>query len=609
MLASLLEINSKIMKDIVFKTDEITSGSPGFYFNSEKKYFCLFGQSRPIDVRKYYDLIIEKIITIANENKNKTYKFYFIFWLGYFNSSSANFILFIITNITKWFRSHEIVWIYDNGDDDMMEVGQELKDYCYSGQSECFKISSPDCKWYHTLMNDNLFRKANKNTSIEIHKGKIYEELPMIDTIIIPVFDHHTFSFGIKSELFEKIGEKYRTEYLKQNLEDDLIFIDNKEIYDKRIIHIKCPSWEANNDKMEKLLTQAYDNVLKYAHEINDIKSIGFFPLGLDVNTFPPFFAAKIAKNAISNFVENYTGFDKISIICPNDHIEKAFKIENIEEQFFYLDIECKKLQKYNLINQKMIKELNQLKQDLESNLIYAKGIQRILFPQDKKLKEFLKDYFILYEPKDIVSGDFYWAYKFNNIAYLAIGDCTGHGVTGALLSIISIKTLNEIIDKGTEINSDIVLDKLRDEIIKILNPEENSISDGMDIALCRIDIKMKTIQFSGANIPLLMIRDNEIIEFKASKQPIGLFVENQLFENTLINYQSNDKFYLCTDGYKDQKVRSRTRIGSKNFKEILLKVALLDFQNQKERLWENLTNWMGDKEQIDDITIIGFSL
>ena len=252
-------------------------------------------------------------------------------------------------------------------------------------------------------------------------------------------------------------------------------------------------------------------------------------------------------------------------------------------------------------------------KTQITDSIQYAKGLQNALLTDQNSLKKIIPNHFIFYRPKDIVSGDFYWVRSINEYTVIAIADCTGHGVPGAFMSVLGISLLNEIIRRKEIINANQALEVLRHELKETLHQSESSYSSnsGMDIALCIINRKEKIMQYAGANTPLYLIRNKKLIEYRPTRNPIGLTPIEIPFKNNEIEYQDNDIFYLFSDGFIDQfggddgkKFRSR------RFKHMLLEIHEKPIIIQRDFIDFNLKKWMGNKhEQVDDILIFGFRI
>ncbi len=250
---------------------------------------------------------------------------------------------------------------------------------------------------------------------------------------------------------------------------------------------------------------------------------------------------------------------------------------------------------------------------DITDSLNYAKLIQRAKLPKIEDIYRALPNCFVLFKPKAIVSGDFYFFHKNTQSLFIAAADCTGHGVPGAFMSMICSEKLNSAVAHSSD-NSDI-LNRLNKEIKKTLHQSDNNESprDGMDIALCSVNTETFTVKYAGANRPLWIIRKGQssIEEIAPTKKAIGGFTDDeQHFDNHKIKLQQGDTFYIFTDGYVDQFGGEKgKKLMTKNFKEILLSIQHKSMQDQKNHLDDYIENWKADTEQVDDILVIGIRL
>ncbi|MCF6367126.1 MAG: transporter substrate-binding domain-containing protein [Bacteroidales bacterium] len=256
--------------------------------------------------------------------------------------------------------------------------------------------------------------------------------------------------------------------------------------------------------------------------------------------------------------------------------------------------------------------EITHQKKDIEDSILYAKRIQHAILPPEKLISRIIPDNFILFKPRDIVSGDFYWAAEKNNITYYAAADCTGHGVPGAFMSMLGISFLNDIIRTSKkELKASEVLDKLKLKVIEALHQtgEAQEAKDGMDIALCKITPGKNTVEFAGAFNPLYIVRNDEIIIYDADRMPIGIYDFDiaQDFTNNVIELQKGDALYTFSDGYADQFGGPRDKkFMTGRFKKMLLSIQDKTMEEQRKHLNETIERWMADYEQIDDILVIG---
>ena len=242
-------------------------------------------------------------------------------------------------------------------------------------------------------------------------------------------------------------------------------------------------------------------------------------------------------------------------------------------------------------------KELEYLHNNILASIRYAKNIQKALHPSQKTLHISFNDFFVLFKPKEVVSGDFYWLKKNENKTIIAVADCTGHGVPGAFMSMLGISYLNEIVLNNNTLRSDEILNLLRNKVKKAFSENEGqAVKDGMDMALCIIDFDKMQVQFSGAYNPLFLIRDNRLFEYKADKQPVGIYPREKDFSYTEIDLQKNDMLYMFSDGYKDQPGgKYGKKFMAKQFKELLLTINTEELSKQKEILNETFENWKNE--------------
>jgi len=264
--------------------------------------------------------------------------------------------------------------------------------------------------------------------------------------------------------------------------------------------------------------------------------------------------------------------------------------------------------------------EVDEKNQEIISSLRYAKRLQEALLPPKNLLENFFKDnYFIIYHPRDIVCGDFYWARKIKttptsgpskDFLLMAVADCTGHGVPGAFMSLLGSNFLHQsAVEKGVNTPAE-ALDFLNQKIITTLNHGygEEKIRDGMDISLIAFDLETKQLAYAGANNPVYVVRNNTIETLKANKQAIGNMNEIALpYTNLVSQLQSGDCIYLFTDGYADQFGGPKgKKLMRKQFEEILRTNSNKSMLEQKLALETAYANWKGDLEQVDDVCVVG---
>ncbi|HRB40702.1 MAG TPA: SpoIIE family protein phosphatase, partial [Bacteroidia bacterium] len=257
-------------------------------------------------------------------------------------------------------------------------------------------------------------------------------------------------------------------------------------------------------------------------------------------------------------------------------------------------------------------KEILNKNKEITDSLIYAKRIQAAVLPNLNTVYKILDQSFILYLPKDIVSGDFYEFTQKENKHIIAAADCTGHGVAGAFMSIIGSSLIKSIINEKNITAPSGILDALNEGIINSLKQHESETHDGMDISICSFDTKNMSLEFAGANRPLWLIRNDELIVYAADKFPIGglQIKHNNQFTNHQIKIQPKDTIYLFSDGYADQFGGEHgKKLMTKKLKEILVSIQHLSMNEQKIYLQNYFNEWKGNNEQVDDVLIIGIRI
>jgi ligand-binding sensor domain-containing protein/serine phosphatase RsbU (regulator of sigma subunit)/ABC-type amino acid transport substrate-binding protein len=248
-------------------------------------------------------------------------------------------------------------------------------------------------------------------------------------------------------------------------------------------------------------------------------------------------------------------------------------------------------------------------KKEITDSIYYAERIQRSLLPQQNILKIILPENFILFKPRDIVSGDFYWVGEKLDKTYLAAVDCTGHGVPGAFMSMLGISFLNEILTKTEETDPEEILNNLRRYIIKALKQagQEGETKDGMDMSIVVFDKKQKNLSYAGANNPLYFVRNGKLTEIKGDKMPVGIHESMSTFTRHSFEIERGDTFYLFSDGFADQFGGPRSKkFMYSNFKTLLMTIQMKSMREQHKILDDTIEAWKGDIDQIDDIVVIG---
>lgn len=263
--------------------------------------------------------------------------------------------------------------------------------------------------------------------------------------------------------------------------------------------------------------------------------------------------------------------------------------------------------QKENVENQKKI--LEHQKQEILDSIEYAKRIQTAILPPPRIVKEFLKNSFILYLPKDIVAGDFYWMESVDDKIYFAACDCTGHGVPGAMVSVVCNTALSRSLNEFGLRNTGEIFDQTRALVLDNFAKSDEEVQDGMDASLAALDVTTRKLMWSGANNPLWIYRtaDKTIQEIKADKQPIGKGHNNTPFSSHELSLYEGDIIYLFTDGYADQFGGEKgKKLTKAKFREKLLSIATLPMEEQRKELLDFHDRYRGSLAQVDDICVIG---
>lgn len=269
------------------------------------------------------------------------------------------------------------------------------------------------------------------------------------------------------------------------------------------------------------------------------------------------------------------------------------------------------------LLNRKtnrVLKQKNEVIEEKNKNITdsinYAKRLQNAILPAKETIRSILPEHFLLYQPKDIVSGDFYWVSDHDHKFMVAAIDCTGHGVPGALMSIVGYNAIAQTVNELNITKPDDVLISMNAIIKKILHQDAKSdIRDGMDMALCTFDRKSNTLEYSGANNPIYIVSDGKMSVVKASKLTIGSIQEevNYLPEHHSVSLKKGDCFYIFSDGYADQfGGKDNKKFKTSRMQELLLSINGEAMHQQEKIIHKTFSDWKGNNEQVDDVLVIG---
>ncbi len=328
------------------------------------------------------------------------------------------------------------------------------------------------------------------------------------------------------------------------------------------------------------------------------------------------------SNDEINQLINNYIIMKKEIISLINDFNEKVeekshkviIQKDQIEQQKKEISNKHDQLLKHKQLIEKQKSDVENKNKEMISSFNYAKIIQEALLPQREIFEKLFSDHFILYKPKEIISGDFYWVKKCNNngddMAFIAVADCTGHGVPGALMSMLGVASLYEIVLRKKSQDTSEILNQLRYNVMDCLQQtrDECLSSDGMDIAFFSYNYKNKILQYSGANRQLYLVRKGQLHIIKGDKMPIGRYAMNErAFKHKEVKIKKGDKVYLFTDGYVDQfGGREGKKFKQNKLKDLIKKIDDKPMHVQKEIMEKTIDDWKGNQEQIDDILVMG---
>jgi sigma-B regulation protein RsbU (phosphoserine phosphatase) len=267
------------------------------------------------------------------------------------------------------------------------------------------------------------------------------------------------------------------------------------------------------------------------------------------------------------------------------------------------------RIEKLNVELDQTNKKLNEAYNDIKDSINYAEKIQKATLPDQAGLKATFPKSFIFFQPKDVLSGDFYWFEKKDDRFYIAVADCTGHGIPGALLSIMGSNLLNEALMIKKIGRPSAILTRLNKRVRKILKHNKTLLRDGMDIVVCSIDLNNSLIEYAGANRSLYIINKEGCREIGADRVSIGEADQTD-YTNHLINLEKGDRLFLFTDGFADQfSGKSNKKMTKRRLLPLLAKTSRLDIFAQEKLVRSFFEDWKGDKEQVDDVLLIGIEI
>ena len=483
--------------------------------------------------------------------------------------------------------------------------------------------------------NQNNLLKASNHPDIEnLFKKCIDEKVPVIyESFISTKTGEEKWAQSTLSPILDANGDVTKLVLIDSDI-TKIKEAENEILRQNQMIMEQAEELEAKNVELEKLslVASKTDNSVVIADSNGEIEWVneGFTRLlGVTFEEFKEeygsnLFLTSLNPNIIDEIAEAIA-FKK-SITYTSKTYTKSGKLLWIQTSMTPIFDENDELRKFIAIDADVTKiklaeeEIARQKEKITDSIHYAKKIQTAVLPPDDFLQKLLQEYFIMFRPKDIVSGDFYWATQKGNKILIAAADCTGHGVPGGFMSMLGITFLNEISGRITdkEMNAGEILTELRNSVKLSLRQtgKEGEAKDGMDIALCIIDKTTREVQFAGANNPLLVVRNTkgetpQMIDIKGDDMPIGIYYDEKAqFTNHTLQLQKNDMCYIFSDGYPDQFGGKRGRKFMLNrFKKMLASVSDQPVEVQKSFIEEKFDQWKGVHRQIDDVLVIGIRI
>lgn len=394
------------------------------------------------------------------------------------------------------------------------------------------------------------------------------------------------------------------------------IYFDNEKI---AIIYLKSNLGDLNEQMNDLIKTLIWVSLFSYLIAIISIRIISNYithpllNLARVTNKITSLKDYGLRVPKITSHTEIailYNGFNEMLDVIEEQNYEINLALSEISDQKNAIEEQHNKIEKQSKI-------LQTWKQDITSSIKYAKNIQQNMLLTLGQIHELYNDIFVFFKPRDIVSGDFYWIDKKGDELILCAADCTGHGVPGAMISVIGFNFLNHIINERRTYQPHNILNALDKNIIQLFKKDINghASDDGMDLGICNINLKSLELSFAGANNSAYVIRNGELIELMPDKHSLGsgakIIVRKNGFSLTKIQLQTNDVVYLYSDGFMDQFGGEKgKKYMKKNFKLLLTQMASFPIDSQHDLIDRELKNWMGSKEpQVDDIIIIGIKV
>ena len=446
---------------------------------------------------------------------------------------------------------------------------------------------------------ENLYEIASKE--IEIQKETIRQQLETIDIQKQEILQQRALLDSLDKEISEK--EKTLNEKQKQ-LEDQFRQISRQQseiesqkntiLVQQKEVQVQKDTLASQKEKIAGQILMIDEQLARIGEQEEKIK-------------------VQLATLEKQRLILYFVVFALLLVSFLGYYIYRSYKIKKeanirLEEKNRTISRQKDEIERQRDLAAAQRDQIAYQKKHIEDSIMYAKRIQTALIPSLELFSDKL-EHFVLYKPLAIVSGDFYWVSTVDNKQIIISADCTGHGVPGAFMSMLGVTMLNEIINSKGVIMPDKIAEDLRQGVIKSFNQvvDEDSLKDGMDIAICTVDFDKNILWFSGANSPLYLIRGGELIHYRGDKMPIAIHYRMQPFTLHKIELQKDDKFYIFSDGFADQfGGPKQKKFMSMQLKQTLVAMNDTPMLKQAEELNKIFEEWRGDSPQVDDVTLIG---
>jgi serine phosphatase RsbU (regulator of sigma subunit) len=445
----------------------------------------------------------------------------------------------------------------------------------------------------------NLFDIASKE--IEVQKETIRQQLETIDVQKQEILKQKALLDSLDKEITTKektLNEKQKvldSQFRQISRQQGEISAQKQTILvQQKEVQVQKDTLASQKEKIAGQISMIDEQLKKISDQENKIK-------------------LQLATLEKQKLILYFVVFALLLVSALGYYIYRGYKIKKeanirLEEKNRTISLQKDEIERQRDIAAAQRDQIAYQKKHIEDSIMYAKRIQTALIPSLELFSDKL-EHFVLYKPLAIVSGDFYWVSTIENKQVIICADCTGHGVPGAFMSMLGVTMLNEIVNNRHVIMPDQIIEHLRQGVIKSLRQsiDEDTVKDGMDIAVCLVDFENDTLWFAGANNPLYLIRNHELVHYRGDKMPVAIHYRMQPFTLHKIDITKGDEFYIFSDGYVDQfGGPKQKKFMSNQFKEKLIELNDVPMLIQAERLNKIFEEWRGDSSQVDDVTLIG---